>query len=141
MNFIVSVAKALTNLNQQQKNLLYTALFGTTGPVAYFLSKKLGLADAEVNMWLQFLAGLTSLISIIVLPALATNKAQVNAIATMPEEEKAAAFAQAKPEVKTAAAASVQGVTVVADQTAPAEVVALAQDPNQPNIVSTGDHQ
>jgi len=40
-------------LNPQQWKLIGAAFLGTTGPIAWFLSRKLGLSDADVKMWLD----------------------------------------------------------------------------------------
>lgn len=99
------------------------------------------LVDAVVNLSKDLADVLTALgvITPILLAWWAarsgTRNSQVAAIGNMNAVDMAKAFANAPDGVKTAAAASVEGVRVLVDPTAaPTAAVMVAQDPGQPNV-------
>lgn len=135
-------------LNPQQWKLLGAFLFAGTGPVAWLLSKKFGMADADVKMWLEFAAVITSTIGGGLILNSSTNAAQAQAVATMPVEEKAKALATVSDAGQASIAASlpdkavviaagtVPGVQVHAlPGVAPPSVIAAAIDPANPDVV------
>lgn len=135
-------------LNPQQWKLLTAVAFGATGPFAWFLSRKLGLSGEEVKMWLDFAATITPLIGGVFVAAASTNAAQVQSVAAMPAQDKAAevgklsdkdqaGIAAALPDKAVViAAGSVPGVQVHAEPgVAPQSVIAAALDPKLPDVV------
>ena len=136
-------------LNPQQWKLVAAMLFGATGPLAWFLSKKLGLSGDEVKMWLDFAAVLMPAIGGIFVAAAATNAAQVQAVAAMPIADKAKAMEAVSPagqasiaaalpdQTVVRAAAAVPGVQAHVDErVAPLAVVRVANDPTATDVVT-----
>lgn len=133
-------------LNTQQWKIVGTALLGSTGPVAWILSRKLGLSDADTRMWLDAIATVTPLIATVLLASQQTNAAQVQAVAKMPDDERVKAMAAVPPPAQAAiaaalpdktvvaAAGAMPGVEVVVDTTAPAGARAAAHDENVPGV-------
>jgi hypothetical protein len=142
MNRIVGV------LNAQQWKMIGAMLLGATGPVAWLLSKKLGLSDADTKMWLDFIAAVTPIIAGVFITAGQTNAAQVQAVAAMPAVDKVkamesvpapglASIASALPDATVVSAAGdVAGTQVHVDATVAApSVVAVALDPARADVV------
>ncbi len=135
-------------LNAQQWKLIGAMLLGSTGPIAWLLSHKLGLSDADTKMWLDFIAAFTPLLAGVFITATQTNAAQSQAVATMPPEEKATAFANLsdKDQASIAAALPDKAVVVAAGTVpgvqvhaqlgvAPQAVMDAALDPKVPDVV------
>lgn len=134
--------KNFLGLNPKQWEMVYKGLFTGGSPLIMMLLLQLGVVPTQAQAWVDAAQYVLPLIGMIWMAGGQTNAAQVNAIAAMPPEVQAQAFAKVSPEVKAGAAASMDGVTVVADpSTAPLAVVAMAHDPDQPGIVSTGEHK
>ncbi len=142
MNQLVSL------LNPQQWKVIGAMLLGATGPFAWLMSRKLGMSDADIKMWLDVIATLTPLIAGGFVAKTQTNAAQVQAVATMPVDEKAkalatvsdagrASIAAALPDKAVViAAGSMPGVQVHVDEsTAPLPVVTVANDPRVRDVV------
>lgn len=128
----------MLGLNAEQCKVIKQALFGATGPIAWVLTKYLGLSTDDTKMWLDTAAALTPVIATVWMTASRSGTAQVNAIRAMTDVDKARAFASAEPDIRVAAAASVEGATVVVDtKTAPPAVTDMATDPRQPSIIPT----
>lgn len=123
-------------INKEQWKVLAQALFATTGPLAWLLSRKLGLSDAEAAMWLNFAAVLTPVIATAFLAAGRSNAAQGAAIASASPEVQAQIVSKLPDEVKIAAATTVPDVTkIVVKDTATDGAAAMAADSAQPKVV------
>lgn len=114
-------------LNTQQWKLIAAMLLGSTGPVAWLLSKKLGLSDADTKMWLDFIAAFTPIVAGVVITAGSTNSAQVQAVVTMPPEDKAKALEKVSaPALASIAAAFPDEAKVASILAMPAAATAAA---------------
>lgn len=93
-NGVVFVAQAIAEtLNPQQWKVVGSFVFATTGPLAIVLNKHFGLGGDELKMWMDFIAAITTSIGGAIILKLTTNKAQVQAVAQMPVEQKIQAIA------------------------------------------------
>lgn len=141
--------KLASALNPQQWKVIAGMLFGATGPLAWFLSNKLGMSDADTKMWLDLVAVVMPVIAGVFITAGQTNAAQVQAVAAMPAVDKVkametvpapglASIANALPDATVVAAAGdVSGAQVHVDANVAApSVVAVALDPTRADVVT-----
>jgi len=129
-------------LNPQQWKLIGAAFLGTTGPIAWFLSRKLGLSDADVKMWLDSIVVITPIIGTVLAASFQTNAAQVQSVSKMPVEQKAQAVASLPAEAFASIAegmpdeAKVQAILAM-PATATAAAVANLSDSEQAVIAAS----
>lgn len=57
------MSSLISALNPQQWKAIGAMLLGTTGPIAWLLSRYFGLADSDIKMWLDFVAAVTPLVA------------------------------------------------------------------------------
>lgn len=84
-------------LNEQQWKIIGKALLGSTGPVVWLLTKKLGLSDEDARLWVDALVAVTPILATVWIASAQTDRAQVANVATMPPEEKIKAMANIPP--------------------------------------------
>ena len=125
-------------LNTEQWTVLKHALFAATGPLAWILTKQLGLSTEDTKMWLEFLAAVTPIWATALMARNRSTENQGAAIAAMNPEDKLKAMAKVPAGAKIAAAAAVPGTTIVVNtRVAPDSAVHAAEDDTLPNVLPT----
>jgi len=113
----------MLGLNQEQWKVIYQSLFAATGPLAWVLSKKLGLSTDDTKMWLDVIASLTPILATAWMAASRTEKSQVQAVANMSDDKKSTAVASLTIDDQARIAASLSNKAVAAAvATMPADV-------------------
>jgi len=129
-------------LNEQQWKIIGKAIFGSTGLIAWFLTKKLGLSDEETKMYLDALVVITPVLATVWLAAGQTSSEQVKNVANMPVEEKVKAIANIPPKAFAQIAealpneAKVEAILAMPPEATAAAVANLSLQ-DQANIVAS----
>lgn len=79
-----AIAAIVGLLNPQQWKLIGTMALGSTGPAAWLMSRKLGMAPDDIKMWLDFLALLTPVVAAGFVTASKSDPAMTKDAGTVP---------------------------------------------------------